>query len=98
MADNFETCTMCGEETDDITVIDDETRVCEYCLGNEFIECSECGEYWYYDAIDFYNLTDERTLCIHCAKELLTDGEITEKDIESIDKCSSTLRAEQKDV
>ena len=93
--ESFEICTMCGEECDDVTVIDDETRVCEYCLGNEFIYCNECEEYWYFDAIDFYNLKDERTLCEHCAKDLLADGELTENDIESIEKCSSVLSAEK---
>ena len=69
MADNFEICTMCGEETDEMTVIDDETRVCEDCLENEFFYCDECGEYWLYDAVGCYTLSDDRTICEHCNKD-----------------------------
>ena len=45
---------------------------------NEYIFCDECKEYWLWDAILFYNLTDGRTLCEHCAED------IDEEEIESI--------------
>lgn len=73
------TCTMCGAENEDLTIVDELNHVCEDCLDNEFILCDECGEYWRYDAIKFYNLKDGRTLCEHCAED------IDEDEIESID-------------
>ena len=69
MAGIFETCTMCSAETDEITVIDDETRVCEDCLEDEFFRCDKCGEYWLYDAVECYTLSDDRTICEHCNKD-----------------------------
>ena len=69
MSDNFEICTMCGEECEDITVIDDETRVCEDCLEDEFFYCDECGEFWLNDAVEYHTLADGRTICEHCNKD-----------------------------
>lgn len=65
-----EKCTMCGKREEDLTVIDDETRVCEECRDNEFIQCDECQEYWLWDAIKFYVLKDGRTFCEHCGEDL----------------------------
>ena len=80
----FDICTECGEETE-VTVVDEVTRLCEECLNElDYIECDECHEFWLWDAIKFYNLKDERTLCEHCAEMLLEDEEISEDDIESI--------------
>ena len=78
-------CTECGEETE-ITVIDDETMLCDDCLEElDYIECDNCEEFWLSDAIKFYYLKDGRTLCEHCAEDLLDEGEITEDDIDSIE-------------
>ena len=63
-------CTMCAKECADITVVDDETRVCEECLENEFFYCEECGEYWLADVVDSVELDDGRTVCENCADEL----------------------------
>ena len=80
----FDICTECGEETE-VVIVDDETRLCEDCLDElDYIECDECHEYWLWDAIKFYNLKDERTLCEHCAEAMLEDEEITKDDIESV--------------
>ena len=77
-------CTECGAETT-ITVIDDETMLCEDCIADlDYIECDCCHEFWLWDAIKFYNLKDERTLCEYCAEDMLDEGEISEDDIESI--------------
>lgn len=73
------TCTMCGKKDTDLTIVDEVEHVCEDCLGNEYIQCDECKEYWLWDAILFYNLKDGRTLCEHCAED------IDEDEIESID-------------
>ena len=58
----FGTCTECGEENCELTVVDELNHVCEDCLDNEYIECEECNEYWKWDAIKFFNLKDGRTL------------------------------------
>ena len=73
------TCTICGVENQKITIVDENAHVCPDCLDNEYIFCDECKEYWLWDAIKFYNLKDERTLCEHCAEG------IPENEIESID-------------
>ena len=67
------TCTMCGAEDQDLTIVDEEAHVCEDCLGNEYIQCDECKEYWLWDIIKFYNLKDGRTLCEHCAEDVDPD-------------------------
>ena len=67
------TCTMCGEENCNLTIVDEVAHVCEDCLDNEYIQCDECKEYWLYDAIKFYNLKDGRTLCEHCAEGIDED-------------------------
>ena len=38
-------CTKCGKESP-LTIVDEETRVCEECLDAFFTQCDECGEYW----------------------------------------------------
>lgn len=67
------TCTMCGTENQRLTVVDEVNHVCEECLDNEYIFCDECKEYWLYDAISFYHLKDDRTLCEHCAEDIDED-------------------------
>ena len=80
----FDVCTECGEETE-VTVVDEETRLCEDCLNElDYIECDECHEFWLWDAIKFYNLKNGNTLCEHCAEMLLEDEELSEEDIESV--------------
>lgn len=73
------TCTMCGKKDCELTIVDEVEHVCEECLGNEYIFCDECKEYWLWDAIRFYNLKDGRTLCEHCGED------ISEELVESID-------------
>lgn len=77
-------CTECGERTE-ITVIDDVTMLCDDCIDElDYIECSNCCEFWLWDAIKFYYLTDERVLCEHCAQAMLENKEIAEQDIDFI--------------
>lgn len=73
------TCTMCGKKDCDLTIVDEVAHVCEDCLGNEYIFCDECKEYWLWDAIKFYNLKDGRTLCEHCGEDVDPD------EVESVD-------------
>jgi hypothetical protein len=73
------TCTMCGKKDCELTIVDEVEHVCEECLGNEYIFCDECKQYWLWDAICFYNLKDGRTLCEHCGED------IPEELVESID-------------
>ena len=67
------TCTMCGGANRNLTIVDEESHVCEECLDDEYIQCDECKEYWLYDALVFYNLKDGRTLCEHCAEDIDED-------------------------
>ena len=69
MAEIGEKCTMCGEETDDITFVDDETCVCPDCLEEEFFYCEECCEHGFCNAVDAVELDDGRTVCESCAEE-----------------------------
>lgn len=73
------TCTMCGEENCNLTIVDEKAHVCEDCLDNEYIFCEECKEYWLSDAVKFYNPKEGRTLCEHCAEDIDSD------EVESID-------------
>ena len=78
------TCTECGAEDVLITVIDDETMLCEECLDDlDYIECERCHEFWLWDAVKFYELKDGRTICEHCAEALQEDGKLTEDDIDN---------------
>lgn len=87
MADRYVgTCTNCGEEDIEVTLIDEETSLCDDCIDElDYIECDECHELWLWDAVKFYHVNDGRTLCQHCAENLLADEDITEEDIESVD-------------
>lgn len=67
------TCTMCGKQKRKLLIVDEEAHVCQDCLDNEYIQCDECKEYWLWDAIMFYHLKDERTLCEHCAEDVEED-------------------------
>lgn len=67
------TCTMCGRENCELTIVDEVEHVCEDCLDDEYIFCDECKEYWLWDAIKFYNLKDGRTFCEHCAEDVDQD-------------------------
>lgn len=73
------TCTMCGKKDCDLTIVDEVAHVCEECLGNEYIFCDECKEYWLWDAIQFYRLKDGRALCEHCGEDVDPD------EVESIE-------------
>lgn len=64
------TCTMCGEENCKLTIVDEDSHICEDCIDNEYIHCDACKEYWLWDAIQFYHMKDGRTLCEHCAEDI----------------------------
>lgn len=72
-------CTMCGTEAKTITVIDDETRVCNGCLDAFFTQCTECGEFWDDSVIEFFLLKAGRLICEHC-REGFDDDEIVFDD------------------
>lgn len=72
------TCTMCGKENCNLTIIDDVDHVCEECLDSHYQYCDECGEYWDYMVIEFTYLKDGRAICEYCAEDL----DIDEDDIE----------------
>ena len=78
------TCSECGAENVKVTVIDDETILCDNCMGDDYTECDNCHEYWYADSVNLYYLKDGRTLCEYCAEDMLEEGELTEDEIDSI--------------
>jgi len=80
------TCTECGEENVQVTLIDEVISLCDDCIEElDYIECDECHEFWLWDAIKFYDLKDGRTLCEHCAERLIEDGLLSEDDIDIIE-------------
>lgn len=64
------TCTMCGKKDCNLTIVDEAAHVCEECLGNEYIFCDECHEYWLCDAVEYSELEDGRTVCEYCAEDI----------------------------
>lgn len=75
------TCTECGEEDVEVTLIDEETSLCDNCLDElDYYECDECHEYWLADVLEPQDLKDGRTLCRHCVEALMEDGELTSED------------------
>lgn len=68
-------CTQCGKENCKLTVIDDETSVCDECLDAFFTQCEECGEYWDDSIVEFFTTKDGRLICEHC-REDFDDEEI----------------------
>ena len=73
MGDEIETCTLCGEACDELTIVDDETRVCASCLDSYYTQCDVCGEYWADDAIEMTATEDGRLVCEHCMEDLEED-------------------------
>ena len=68
-------CTHCGKKNCNLTVIDDETSVCEECLDAFYTQCAECGEYWNDSYVEFFTTKDGRLICEHC-REDFDDEEI----------------------
>lgn len=60
-------CTMCGKEGQ-LTVLDDEDRLCDECLDSSYTQCEECGEY-YSDYVEFFVLKDGRLICEYCRED-----------------------------
>lgn len=63
------TCTMCEKENCALTIVDEETRVCDECLNENFFLCEDCDEYWDYDYVDFFHLKDGRIVCEYCIED-----------------------------
>lgn len=62
-------CTKCGRSGCDLTVIDDETAVCEECLDAYFFLCDECGQYWE-DTVTQHWLKDGSCICDNCIEDI----------------------------
>ena len=74
----LETCTICGKKTHGLTMVDEETWVCEDCLEENYFQCDECLEYWSYDYVEFFHLKNGKTICENC-REDHDDKEIKEE-------------------
>ena len=70
----YGTCTKCGKEAT-MTIVDEETQVCEECLDRLYTKCEECGEYWDDSYVEFFCLKDGRLICEYC-KEDFDDEDI----------------------
>lgn len=70
---NIGKCDCCGTEAK-LTIVDNETRLCDECLDSEYTQCEECGEY-YPDHVEFFVTTDNRLICEYC-REDFDDEEI----------------------
>ena len=70
----IDTCTHCGKEGR-LTIIDEDTQVCDECLDAFFTQCEVCGEYWDDSYVEFFTLKDGRLICEHC-REDFEDEEI----------------------
>lgn len=70
------TCSKCGRSDCGLTVIDDETAVCDECLDSYFFHCDECGEYWE-DTVTQHWLKDGRCICDNCI-DVFNEDEIEE--------------------
>lgn len=73
------TCTQCGKENCSLTIVDEETSVCEECLDAFFFLCEECGEYWDDSYVEQFLLKDGRTICEHCIENF--DDEEIDHDV-----------------
>ena len=61
-------CTLCGEYSEELTIIDDVDRVCPECLERDYFQCDDCGEYWDCTWVEeFYIPSLEKIVCEHCA-------------------------------
>lgn len=67
------TCTLCGEKNRKLLIVDEENHVCKECLEEEYFQCDECGEYWAYDYVEYFDLKDGRTICEHCREDFDDD-------------------------
>ena len=67
------TCTDCGRENVEITILDDVERLCDECLDSLYQECDICHEYYDPDIIEFSVLKDGRFVCEYCAEDFDAD-------------------------
>lgn len=74
MGNEAEPCTECGKGCDNLTIVDDETRVCETCLVNEFTFCDRCEQYWRNGVIDVEEI-DGENVCEYCQEDDSDDEE-----------------------
>ena len=76
------TCTLCGAEDVDLTIIDDVDRVCDECLDANYEQCEFCGEYWDYCYVDISPVSDDddRFICEFCREELELEDEQKESE------------------
>ena len=75
------TCTLCGKENCNLTILDDIDRVCDQCLESDFQLCDVCGEYYDPGNVEFFCHIDGRLICEYC-KEDFDDDDFEDPDEE----------------
>ena len=65
----FGTCTQCGAEDCNLTIINDVDWVCEECLELWYTQCDNCGEYWESSSVEWFVLKDDKMVCEYCAED-----------------------------
>ena len=65
--DEIGECTWCGAKDVQIKVVDEDHKVCERCLGDEFFKCDRCGQYWLDEEDIRVETEDGQSLCPWCA-------------------------------
>jgi hypothetical protein len=74
------TCTECGKENVQITILDDVERLCDQCLDSLYQECDICHEYYDPGSVEFSLLKNEGIfVCEYCAEDF------DEDDFEEVD-------------
>ena len=68
------TCTSCGRQNCNLTIIDDVVSVCDECLDSEYTQCDDCGEFFIGTGYEPNVLSDllsdeEQIICKDCAVE-----------------------------
>ena len=79
----FGTCDICGKEDDLYSV--GEMDLCRDCIGEHYILCDHCQEYYTKEDTIVYYLKDERVMCEDCAIYALNFSGLTDDNIDHIE-------------
>ena len=66
-------CSLCGKETHSLTMVDDETWVCDDCFEPNYFQCDVCLKYWPYNSVEHFHLKKEKIICEYCKEDYEED-------------------------